>query len=82
MIKTEIVEEKKKDEEIKYPCLMKSNYSGNIVLFIESEKGICLNKWDFKISFFDKEFFMWDMRNFKPFNGTISLSNDNNFNNQ
>jgi len=67
------VNEKAKTVEIVYPCLMISD-QGKIVLFIRNGEGTALNdaRWTY-IGEFNKG---WDMDNFKPFHGTITLSNE------
>ena len=71
------VTEKENEKEIKFPCLMKSSASGNIVLFYFHEKGTVVSVGDrstvWKVGEHSSGF---SMESFKPFNGTITLQND------
>ena len=73
-MKIEIDNKEKKEKEIIYPCLMISD-SGRIVFFTEPMKGVLLEDPSgvHKRYSTDEE---WGMFHFKPFNGTIKLSND------
>jgi len=67
------VNEKAKREEDEYPCLM-IEYSGMIVLFSGYSIGTVLNETHgWKPGEFSDG---WDMDCFKPFHGTITLSNE------
>ena len=70
-----VVDEKNCKGEIKYPCLMKAE-NGNIVLFSCYGEGMCIRSDNAR--FYDVGDYAedWDMDCFKPFNGTIILSND------
>ena len=65
--------EVKKDtiKPIEYPCLM-INQDDVIVLFRNRSKGTIVSSDNFQIGSF---FADWDMNDFKPFNGEITLSN-------
>ena len=68
------VNENKVEQEQKFPCLMKSDY-GSIILAFEIKpnghiRGCYLNNYD---PTYPDEF---RLSAFKPFNGTITLSND------
>jgi hypothetical protein len=71
------VTEKENEQEIKFPCLMKSSESGNIVLFYCYEKGTVVSVGDrstvWKVGEHSSVF---SMGSFKPFKGTITLQND------
>lgn len=71
------VKETKKEGEIKYPCLMISSFDHVTVLFIEENIGMKICE-DIPRSFRNLGYFStgWNMENFKPFHGTITLSND------
>ena len=66
----------KPKEQVKYPCLMKSLISGNILLFIANRTGYVVyidprssaNFWQYSND--------WDMNNFEPYSGDVILSND------
>jgi hypothetical protein len=64
----------KEQKEITYPCLMQSKYNELIVLFHSEGRGMVVrpNK-DFNES---SDIRGWNMDNFKPFHGTITLQND------
>ena len=64
----------KEQKEITYPCLMQSKYNELIVLFHNEGNGIVVrpNK-DFNER---SDLSGWNMENFKPFHGTITLQND------
>lgn len=63
------------EQEIKYPCVMKSRSSGTIVFFEEKYKGqvIYATNEHNKLGFI---LYDWNMSHFSPFNGQITLSND------
>jgi ribosome-associated toxin RatA of RatAB toxin-antitoxin module len=67
------VNNKEQNAEIKYPCLMISDNYECIVLMQKEETGIALKHENQEMGYFSN---MWDMSEFKPFNGTITLSND------
>jgi hypothetical protein len=68
-----IIQENKPEKEIQFPCLM-TNSSGLIIMFTSPRCGVTLNtiinikRGDFRIN--------WDIDNFTPFNGSITLFND------
>jgi len=66
------INNKEQNTEIKFPCLMISKDNG-IVLMTEPEKGTVLNNFPNPIGYYSEE---WYMPNFKPFNGSITLSNE------
>ena len=70
-MKIEITEKKKKME---YPWIG-IGCNGTIVLFIDDKKGIVLNNTnsEYRIGEYSN---CWNMDFFKPFTGTIALSND------
>lgn len=64
----------KDNNEISYPCLMES-HSGRIVLFMAASAGILLKQGantDPDRGYYSKT---WNMDNYEPFNGTITLKN-------
>jgi hypothetical protein len=67
-----IIKENKKDEEISYPCIKKSE-NGNIVLFTRPKKGTILNSESgfYPIGYYGKD---WAEEVFKDFLGEICLS--------
>lgn len=65
-----------KENEIKYPCLMRSKDSGCIVLFTERETGVCLYEGRSNICFIGEHYNKWNVNYFEPFNGTLTLSNE------
>ena len=68
------VENAEEKEPLKFPCLMISNNS-KVVLF-QSEKIGTLIGSDLShkpYGYYSRD---WDMNEFKPFNGTITLQND------
>jgi hypothetical protein len=76
-MKVEVKVFEENQEEIKFPCLMISNQTGNIVLFSCDKKGVVLLRGEnptlWKIGDYGNDF---AMENFKPFKGSITLSND------
>ena len=58
----------KKESEIKYPYIGETEDNSQIVLFSEHKKGVSLRTGEYSSS--------WNMCFFKPFTGTITLSND------
>lgn len=64
-------DEKKKDEEIKFPCLMQCE-NGYIVLMWKDSCGTVIKSDNYKIGSYHQD---WAMKVFKPFNGTITLEN-------
>lgn len=73
-MKVEVNNQEEKQEEIKYPYLGIAD-DGDIVLFIGENTGPLLrSKTDFgTICMYSN---LWNMKNFKPFKGSITLSND------
>jgi len=71
------INEKKTQGEVKYPCLMKYNNTdiGHIILFINRTEGVVIEA---KRSGWLVGDYATDLSisQFKPFNGTITLSND------
>lgn len=62
-----------KDSFISYPCLMISTCNGSVVLFTEHEIGTCVHAGgDNDLGEYSTA---WAMDCFKPFNGTVTLSN-------
>jgi len=71
-MKSVIKENDKK--EIIYPCLMIGEHTGVVVLFEKKGVGMVVNNCpQYGIGHYSNE---WVMINFKPFNGTIELSNN------
>jgi hypothetical protein len=67
------IEINKKENKEKFPCIMKSNH-GSIVLFTEECSGVVLSGSIYnKVGDYHGN---WDMLNFIPFEGSITLSND------
>lgn len=63
-------------EEIEYPCLMIGIHMNAIVLFEKEKHGMVLNQNKiYRIGHYSD---VWAMEEFKPFNGTIELSNNYN----
>ena len=69
-----IIEHAQKKPAATYPCLMIRTYNGSVVLFTEHGIGTCVHAGGDNIlgEYSD----IWDKGCFKPFNGTIALSND------
>jgi hypothetical protein len=68
------VKESKSEKEIKFPCLMISEVTDVVAIFFDKEKGVSMNN---KGGFNEPEYFTrFHYPNFKPFSGTITLSND------
>ena len=68
------IEHAPKKPAITYPCLMISTYNGAVVLFTADSKGTCVHAEGANVlGEYSPD---WAMSNFKPFNGTIALSND------
>jgi len=64
---------KEMNDKMDYPCLMISDF-GKIVFFTKECTGTVVNNTDFcRIGDFSDG---WNMRVFKPFHGTITLSNE------
>lgn len=66
------------DDDIKYPCLMISNDGDTIVLFTDPRVGTCVSnksKSEFatNVGMHDST---WITSLFKPFKGSITLSNE------
>ena len=71
-MKIEVKKEEKK--EFDFPCLMEDKEGlGYLILMIEKSKGFALKHPAEKVGYFSE---VWDMFAFKPFNGTIKLSNE------
>ena len=68
------VKENKVEQETKFPCLMISKESERIVLFEEDGRGTLLV--DISGIYTLGSSSGWVMQGFKPFNGTIELSNE------
>jgi hypothetical protein len=68
-----IVNAEEKEEELDYPCLMISEKQ-NIVLFTAYKKGRIVQS---KKSFYDFNYYseMWEMSEFRLFNGSVTFSN-------
>ena len=66
------INNKEQNTEIKFPCLMISE-KGNLVFMTEIGHGFALKHTKKDIGYFSD---LWDMDNFKPFNGSITLSNE------
>jgi hypothetical protein len=71
------VKENETKKELGFPCLMKSEETGLLVLFYAYRKGVVLSlgekETSWKVGELNNEFYM---ANFKPFKGSITLSND------
>ena len=68
-----VVNSKKEEVEIEYPCLMEGTGSGVIVLFESKEIGVALNDvYGYSIGHHSSS---WCMSSFTPFEGSITLSN-------
>lgn len=66
--------EKEVEKNVEYPCLMKSTEEDIVVLFTEKDKGTLLCKTAiYNAGEYSTD---WDMEQFHPFNGSITLSND------
>lgn len=61
-----------KEKEVKYPCLMINEDMNIIVLFTSRDCGVSVNHPDDYLKYSEH----WDTDVFKPFNGTVTLSND------
>lgn len=62
---------------IKYPCLMESITSSKVVLFRNEYVGVVV--FSDEVAQLGRQkpgFGNWNMENFRPFTGTITLSND------
>ena len=74
MIKVEAKEALKND---KFPLLMISRESGNVVLFTKNGYGTILmattKEKEHQLGYFSN---CWNMDYFRPFNGEITLTND------
>jgi len=63
-----------KNKKIKYPCLLESTITGSIIFFWAEGDGVILvSKGDMHVG---DDINGRNMRDFKPFNGSIMLSND------
>lgn len=69
------VNEKEPSNEIKFPCLMKSFFNEEIVLFQSETTGTVIQGGKIGRQS-GKCYDDWDIRAFTPFNGTITLQND------
>jgi len=60
-----------------YPCLKVIEVNGlkTVVLFEAPQSGVCVYSNNRNNEFFEKST-MWSESAFKPFNGTVTLSND------
>ena len=67
------VNNKEQNTEIKFPCLMISDDSQCIVFVTKDEEGIVLIHPRLPIGHYSDA---WVTNKMKPFNGTITLSND------
>ena len=69
------VKPKKESDKIQYPCLMVSD--DVIVLFISDQRGIVVAESascpNYKIGHYSAS---WVMSGFKPYSGSVELSND------
>jgi len=63
-------------KKLDYPCLMKSTTTGSVVLFAAEGTGTCIHVGAEDDTFLGEYSDEWDMVRFKPFDGTITLSND------
>lgn len=61
-------------QEVKFPCLMIGNNS-LIVMFLHYDWGVVVSKGDTNWSVGDHMKSGWAKTVFKPFNGTVELSN-------
>ena len=70
-----IVNENSISEDIEYPCLMKHNKNGDLVLFTEYGEGTQLgNHWNNGyVGYYSKT---WDMSFFEFFKGSVTFYND------
>jgi hypothetical protein len=59
---------------IKYPCLMIGSRTGVIVLFNNYGEGTVVNETEYHDTGYASE--DWDMSQFTPYNGTVTLQND------
>ena len=57
-----------------YPCLKKSGYYNRIVLFTGPQKGYELAGGELTVKFHYSE--SWSEEDFRPYTGTIELSNE------
>lgn len=70
------INEKKQNTEIKYPCLMQSLSSPDLVVFmLRSGHGLVVRHSGDRYRDLEMED-SWIMPNFKPFQGSITLSNE------
>jgi hypothetical protein len=70
------VEEQQENNEIDYPFIGISKINGTIILFFKPKEGIVLQgkkEEVYRTSCYDIN---WNMANFKPFKGKITLSNE------
>ena len=74
MIKVKIGE-KDTYRPIKYPIIMMSTISNLLVFFTNNEKGTVIRgNSTYEVGHYSAS---WSLESFKPFNGTITLENDN-----
>ena len=66
------INNKEQNTEIKFPCLMVSK-NGNIVIMTKQKEGFAVKHNSEKIGYYSTD---WDMSVFKPFTGSITLSNE------
>ncbi len=66
------VNKKKTEKELEFPCLMIDESDGHIVFFKSEGVGVSITNRD-SMAFYNET---WFMDTFKPFKGSITLSND------
>ena len=73
-MKSEMNSPNEENKEIEYPCLMQS--MDHVILFTEENTGTCV--WCSEDIWGDLGYWTndWNMHDFSPFNGSITLSND------
>ena len=70
------VNEKEKNSEIKYPCLMKDTKGGIIVLFVRHGEGTTVATSEKGYGILGHSNSLRGMDNYVPFTGSITLEND------
>jgi hypothetical protein len=70
------VNEKKKEQEVKYPCLMVHTGVALYVLFSAEETGTVISSVRGRAWGVGEHFAGWDMSVFTPFHGSITLENE------
>jgi len=70
------VNEKEKNSDIKYPCLMKHTKEGIIVLFVGHGEGTTVATSEKGYGVLGDSNYLRDMANYVPFTGSVTLEND------